>query len=733
MNKINLTLLFLLITLPTYGQQEFDYNYFDESILKIETDYLDEYAIKHVFRYDKANQKIEKSFYVCNGNDCEISSTDTLKFNDNGDIIEEKNNSGSIVSYYYTNSRIDSIIDINEFHPNKYIYDHITKDSIRYEFFESRTLLGEGYYRIKDDEIIKVREHYYFDSTLVRSTYKAQDITFKELVTPNNLIDRKFISLVQEFDDERNVWVNESKNEISYDSNNRIEFVETFSWGENSGVWELRSKEIYNYFENLVLGYNHYSFDKDLDSLKLERTTNLVYNKKIDGLPLNYSLKDQRLVQIENIDLDDDGTEEILAFTVENETIASQFQLFEVDSIGISLISQSDPISSYPYGFKIEKHPNSDNYYILASWGNSLNILDISYEKNEIYGPYALINEPVNPNFLYQDLNNDSTKDLIFGSPYSNGSHSKIYKSDNDDYLNFSLESELISTEGSNNVIPIKFDNDSLPDVLVGETYSGELNIFKNEGDFKFSNVSTKILDSRVLDLAVADFNNDGSQDFLVTDNTGNINFFYYESGDYFVDDFRPNIGSVFNIQIKDLDYDDDEDIIVNTIDGDIYVYGNMGNKEFIERKLPVSSKRGHALILGNFDGDLEFDLAYGSDSLSVLFNIRNNIGMSEETDITTSQELEKYSKPDAIGLSQNYPNPFNPNTQIRYSIPKATVVKLEVYDMLGKKVATLVNERKSSGQYLVNFDASQLSSGVYIYSIQTGDLHQTKKMLLIK
>lgn len=83
--------------------------------------------------------------------------------------------------------------------------------------------------------------------------------------------------------------------------------------------------------------------------------------------------------------------------------------------------------------------------------------------------------------------------------------------------------------------------------------------------------------------------------------------------------------------------------------------------------------------------------------------------------------------------LYQNYPNPFNPNTTIKYQIPTSSRVVLKVYNILGKEVASLVNEVKESGIHSVNFDASTLSSGVYIYKISSNESVQTKRMILIK
>ena len=88
---------------------------------------------------------------------------------------------------------------------------------------------------------------------------------------------------------------------------------------------------------------------------------------------------------------------------------------------------------------------------------------------------------------------------------------------------------------------------------------------------------------------------------------------------------------------------------------------------------------------------------------------------------------------PENYELSQNYPNPFNPATQINFSIPKQSVVTLKIYDVLGKEVATLINESKAAGFYTVDFNASSLSSGAYFYRLEAGNFTDIKRMMLIK
>ena len=93
----------------------------------------------------------------------------------------------------------------------------------------------------------------------------------------------------------------------------------------------------------------------------------------------------------------------------------------------------------------------------------------------------------------------------------------------------------------------------------------------------------------------------------------------------------------------------------------------------------------------------------------------------------------ENHELPLAFLLEQNYPNPFNPVTVIGYQIPKSSDVRLEVIDMLGRRVSLLINERVEAGRHEATLDASGLSSGMYIYRLQTGNEVLTRKMMLIK
>ena len=89
--------------------------------------------------------------------------------------------------------------------------------------------------------------------------------------------------------------------------------------------------------------------------------------------------------------------------------------------------------------------------------------------------------------------------------------------------------------------------------------------------------------------------------------------------------------------------------------------------------------------------------------------------------------------EPMKFSLAQNYPNPFNPSTKIDYSVPKSEFITLAVYNVLGQKVATLFSGVQTAGEHNITFDASKLSSGVYLYRLESSTNSITHKMILMK
>jgi hypothetical protein len=97
------------------------------------------------------------------------------------------------------------------------------------------------------------------------------------------------------------------------------------------------------------------------------------------------------------------------------------------------------------------------------------------------------------------------------------------------------------------------------------------------------------------------------------------------------------------------------------------------------------------------------------------------------------SSDEQPTALPKAYALQQNYPNPFNPATEIAFALPKAGLVTLKIYDLLGRQVTTLVNRSMQAGDHRISFDASSLASGIYFYRLESGGFSATRKMVLLK
>lgn len=156
-------------------------------------------------------------------------------------------------------------------------------------------------------------------------------------------------------------------------------------------------------------------------------------------------------------------------------------------------------------------------------------------------------------------------------------------------------------------------------------------------------------------------------------------------------------------------------------------VYDPNGNNTHLERFVPQNNgvdiarkmafdSQNNLIITGHSHNELE-----GFNILTIMYS--NVVGINN-----ISSEI-----PGKYDLSQNFPNPFNPSTSIRFAIPKSSFVTLKVYDMLGREVATLVNQELNAGTFEYSFDGSKLTSGVYFYRIDAGDFTEIKKMMLVK
>ncbi len=141
----------------------------------------------------------------------------------------------------------------------------------------------------------------------------------------------------------------------------------------------------------------------------------------------------------------------------------------------------------------------------------------------------------------------------------------------------------------------------------------------------------------------------------------------------------------------------------------------------------------------------------YLSNQFKIRFQLRTDGGVTRDGWYLDDIGVLIYSIPTGLSndakpihqfvLEQNYPNPFNPSTKIKFTIPsviasetkQSQLVTLKIFDVLGREVATLVNEEKPAGSYEVEFSADRLTSGIYFYKLQAGSFVETKKMILLR
>lgn len=152
---------------------------------------------------------------------------------------------------------------------------------------------------------------------------------------------------------------------------------------------------------------------------------------------------------------------------------------------------------------------------------------------------------------------------------------------------------------------------------------------------------------------------------------------------------------------------------IVEDFGGEIWSFSLIG-KEWTQVVSPTGSGYG------------DWDPAFSNNGQYIAFG--RYTPLLAKPDLTADVAL-----PSSVSLGQNYPNPFNPSTTIRYGLPERSMVRLTVFNTLGQQVATLVHEEQVAGYHEVQFDASGLASGAYLYRLQAGSFVQTHTMILMK
>lgn len=184
-----------------------------------------------------------------------------------------------------------------------------------------------------------------------------------------------------------------------------------------------------------------------------------------------------------------------------------------------------------------------------------------------------------------------------------------------------------------------------------------------------------------------------------------------------------------FVLEDDSLGIEDEGSLDVEEGEGWIKLSGGGTLEEYQSALQTIFYTRKQGSVYSDTLKELSLHVYSGSFSSE---SIQKYIQILEVDSMGTDVENE-FELPIEFSLEQNYPNPFNPSTNINFALPKTSEVSLVVYNLLGQQVANLVNGNLKAGNHSIRFNASALSSGIYIYRIQAGNFVQTKKMMLIK
>ncbi len=355
------------------------------------------------------------------------------------------------------------------------------------------------------------------------------------------------------------------------------------------------------------------------------------------------------------------------------------------------------------------------------------------------------------------DFNNDGLLDLLvtgdrkfemFGFA---AAYTAIYRNQGDE----TFVKENITLPGMINSTGIWADinNDGNIDILLSGSNSALgieplTKLFLNDGDGNFTE-STDSLQNLAYSVASwGDFNNDGKLDLILSGYDKNISAyvtFLYENVSP-NPNTKPSIPTGLREEINgknvtlhwDASFDAETgsesityNIRIGTTPGASDVYSAMAFHNSGYRLIPAFGNTNHntSWFVKNLNPEVYYWSVQAIDNgyLASEFAAEKSFTIESPTSAEENLIVLNYE------LKQNYPNPFNPSTRIAFSIPSTEFVSLEVYDVLGSKVATPVNEVKTSGKYEIEFNPFNLPSGIYIYKLSAGSFVDSGKMMLLK
>ena len=340
-------------------------------------------------------------------------------------------------------------------------------------------------------------------------------------------------------------------------------------------------------------------------------------------------------------------------------------------------------------------------------------------------------------NFI--DIDNDGDLD-VFATSWANTGPpfdpepNRLFRNDDDNFVK--IESGLIVTDEDPSVTNVwgDYDNDGDIDCIVTTDSTYALNLYSNNGDGTFEKITTGDLPNTVLHQScatVGDYDNDGDLDIFVAGDHDNSAL------------FRNDLANGNNwVKLRLIGTSANRSGIGATVRAKAIINGqpvwqrrdlSAANSFFGHNSLNIHLGFGDAAVIDTLK------LEWPSGSVDIHTNVPLNLFYSAEEGqglgpLTGIKEGDSGSiLPQDFQLNQNFPNPFNPSTIIEFALPEPAHVRMEVYDLAGHSILTLLNEYQSAGIHRVQFDAGGLASGIYFYRLRAGQFQSIKKMVYMR
>jgi len=327
------------------------------------------------------------------------------------------------------------------------------------------------------------------------------------------------------------------------------------------------------------------------------------------------------------------------------------------------------------------------------------------------------------------DMDGDSDLDLVCTA--YNLNDVSWYCNDGGDNLVWTKHRISNTVSGPVSVCVSDLDSDGDCDVLTAAYNNGRISWWRNDSlSYKWSEIVIKNGFSGAHEVRTGDLDGDGDEDILgASFSLSDIKYWRNDGGYPIVWTELPintNFAGASSVSCADIDGDGDLDVLgAAHIAGDFAWWSNEGGQPISWTQYIFENNFAEAwpVIAYDIDLDNDMDILVGGRAIDRISWYENS----------TISSVPKITIPDKPRLQQNYPNPFNPGTNIRYYLDFPSSVKLNIYNLSGEEIASLVNGRQNQGEHEIAFNGMGYSSGLYFYKLTVNGQSEIKRMLLIK